>query len=198
MLKVDSREDKMVLTLLEKERIDYEVVLLPVGDFVFEKKGICIERKTISDFVNSMRGGHLQKQLLQMDQFPHKFLLISGELKEYAMSDTKWTVEHHVGALVSCSVRYGVKVLTFNNDMQLIKAVGKICDKVEDGKSVSIYQTEVFRAKHDDLKMSLLMCFPGIGEKRAKKMLIENPAIKRRATELIKVVTDNGNDTTED
>lgn len=175
---LDSREDPMVRELMDKEGIKYRVEYLPVGDFFYEKKGIVIERKTYADFVNSMRGGHLQKQLMQMQQFENRFLIISGDVRQYAMSDPSWTGEHHTGAIVACCVRYGVQVLQFTNDIQLVKAVKKIVEKSSDGREASIYQTELFRVKHDDMKIKLLMCFSGIGEKKAKKLIVKDEIIK--------------------
>lgn len=172
MIKVDAREPEVIFELMKKEEVDFEDGgLLPVGDFIHEEKDICIERKTIADFIGSIRSGHLQKQLLQMQQYKHKYLFISGDIRQYVVNDPSWTAEHHAGSLISCSVRYDVKIIQFPNDMQLVKGVKKLCDKIDDGKVVNFLQTEAFKPKAEDLPFSLLMCFNGVGQKKAQKFL---------------------------
>ena len=185
MLKVDSREDLKIDKILEREGVEFTRTTLPVGDLVYEPKGIVIERKTTEDFIQSMQSGHLAKQLLQMENFPHPFLIISGSLKEYILENpdrTKWTMHHHIGALVSCLVRYKTKLLVVENDRQLIRAVVRIIEKVDDGRTINIYDTELLRTKftEDDLKLKILMCLPRIGLVKARKIISGYPTIKEK------------------
>lgn len=71
--------------------MDYEVVEsdedaegsgLENGDIVFNDS-VCIERKEPSDFVESMKSGHLEDQLSRMhSEFDHVHVLVSGTMEE--------------------------------------------------------------------------------------------------------------------
>ena len=194
MLLVDSREKKNVINILKRFNVEFEVTALSVGDFVVAEKGLVIERKTIADFVNSMRNGHLQKQLLQMNQYENPYLLISGSFGSLFYKGIKgWTIEHHIGAIISCAVRYKAKVLWFENDHQLIRAVVKLMNKVEDGKTINLEQTELLKnnLSIDDVYVKVLTGFPRIGIKRAKKLL-QKESIKKMLEKLSNEVGFNG------
>ena len=193
MLLVDNQEAK-VFKYLDKEKIEYRAEALPIGDFVLEEKGIVIERKTLSDFAGSIRSGHLQKQLLQMEQAPFPFLIISGKMSEVHYLGIHWTVEHHLGALSSCAVRYKTKILQVDNDLQLIRLVKKICNKVGDGRTITIEDTELLRNTVDvaDMRLKLLTCFRGVGIKKAKKILESDEDIKDILDGLIEEMEENG------
>lgn len=64
----------------EAHGVECEVTALAVGDYLWEEDGICIERKEIGDFINSIRSGHLESQLLDMAQYEKPRLFISGRL----------------------------------------------------------------------------------------------------------------------
>lgn len=182
-LLVDSREPEKIFHYLDKQpEIEYMKVALPCGDFVCGN--IIIERKSISDFACSIKNGHLQKQLLQMQNFEHSFLLISGKIEElhYDTSIHGWTANHHNGAGLSCLIRTNTKIWQVPNDKQLVECVIKICQKVNDGKEWTKFDTSLFKPlkgdmTKDDLLLRVLCSFDSIGVKRAKKLL-EEPVIR--------------------
>ena len=172
LLKVDSREPPKILRLLERNGIKHTVESLPVGDFVY--KDVVIERKTTPDLIQSMRQGHLQKQLLQMqDNYDKCFLIIVGSFKQVAFNQyiRNWTVTHHLGMLASLATRYPkVKTVQVDNDTQLIKLIPKICEKACDGKVIGVEHTELMRDKYKDAettKLRMLLAIPGLGYSRA-------------------------------
>jgi Fanconi anemia group M protein len=171
---VDVHEDKLQ-RMLTKENIEYQVEALPVGDFV--KSNVVIERKTIEDFIGSVRSGRLWTQLLQMQENYEKcYLIISGSFKniQFLPHLQGWTVEHHLGALASISVRYNVKIIQVDNDTQMAKLICKIMDKSFDGKVPSIMDTSVMKVRDkltdEDIKFKMLMCLPQISYDRALKI----------------------------
>jgi len=55
---------------------------LEIGDFIFNNT-VCIERKESSDFVQSMKSGHLEDQLDRMySEFDHVHVLVSGTMQD--------------------------------------------------------------------------------------------------------------------
>lgn len=93
---IDFREVKLgsqkeiLKACVESEHVeDYEVVAedegesgLAVGDIVFNDT-VAIERKAPTDFVESMKSGHLEDQLDRMyEEYDHVYVLVSGSAHE--------------------------------------------------------------------------------------------------------------------
>lgn len=176
MLLIDANEKDMakkVLKEAEKRKIEAEIKRLTVGDYLWDDF-LVIERKTVSDFVNSIRSGHLETQLLDMQQYEHAFLFISGDFRSLYFKNIKnWTVNHTIGSLCSIIARYDIKVLQFPNDSQLIKAIFKIKEKVDKGKKTKTVIRHKKTLNKVDPNFALFLTIPGIGEKRAR-ILTEN------------------------
>lgn len=193
-LYADTREPPKIFSLLRKHGVKHEMKALQVGDFVYDNA--VMERKEICDFINSVRSGHLTKQLIQMEQnYKYCYLLISGSLKEaYFKGTRQWTVNHHVGILTSIAVRYPkVKILQFPNDSQLVLAVKKIVAKTNDGHKPTIMNTSLVKPlkssmTNEHLRVMILRCFPKIGLKRAQK-LVKEENISKALDKLIEAMT---------
>ena len=170
-IQVDTREPDKIFNLCDKHGMNYEKTALPVGDFV--KGNVVIERKTIPDFISSIRKGHLQKQLLQMEENYEKvFLVISGKFSDILAHPylRGWTVNHHMGSLASVAVRYPkTKIIQVDNDTQLVNIVGRIIEKASDGKKVELKHTELMRSKvtTEDIELKMLTCIPKLGIEKA-------------------------------
>jgi len=102
---VDYREKK-ILPCIEDLISPYELVNLPVGDFliIFEDYGVLVERKTARDFLNSMKTNRLWEQMHRFlaekvmgYQVRRRALLIHGYLDdEIGLSGFGW---NHNGCL---------------------------------------------------------------------------------------------------
>ena len=170
ILKVDAREPQSIMNLLEKQGIEYERANLEIGDFLLGD--VCIERKEITDYIQSLRTGHLQGQLLNMQEnYARNYLIISGDPETAFINPyiKNWTIEHHLGSLASFSVRYNVKILQVKNDTQLVKLVGKIMKKSFDGKIATKMDTKIMKdtITTDDIKLKMICCIPLISYKKA-------------------------------
>jgi len=204
MLLVDTREvNSKIFSLLDAQGIPYEKKQLLVGDFVDEEKGVCIERKTVFDFVYSMQTNHLQIQLTNMgSNFPYCYLIISGSkpLKEEErilneefgtkmFDELFWSpytrhfkADHILGMLASVAVRYNVKILQVPNDNQLVTLVKKIIEKTGDGKSVDVQQ--VVKLGKTDTYLGILCQFNRISLERAYSIKEQYPTIGNLITAL--------------
>lgn len=190
---VDTAEPEKIQRAMK--RLDEEVIIqkCDIGDIVYDE--VCIERKDIGDFIGSIMSGHIQKQLIQMQQYAHPYLIISKSFKDwqYAQRFGKgykskgFGIEQFIGALSSVSARYGVSVLMVDNDTQLCKLAYKLIQKHYDGKTPDIKHTELLKNSltTEDIKLKILTCFNGIGLKKAEKILIERPEINQKLTEIM-------------
>jgi len=175
VLKIDKREPKTIIrkvTKLAKENdVEYSVEVLPVGDYIWDDC-IVIERKTIQDFINSLRSGHLETQLLDMEQYSHSYLMVSGKFESVTFNPyiKGWTVNHTIGALCSIAARYDVKMIQLANDTQLSKAIFKIREMVNKGRKTGVVKRHSKTLNVINPSFSLYLAIPGIGEKTAEKI----------------------------
>lgn len=185
---IDNREPKRLKRYAEKEGFVTRVTELKIGDLIIQDKGICIERKSVFDFVSSYRKGHIQKQLLQMqDNFPHNYLVIVGDVTDVFRSrHTRMTVNQWIGMLSSTLVRYDVDLVQVKNDRRLIRLCESVGRKVDDGKRVSLEETELLKNSldTDDLRLKIVTCFNQIGVKRGRKAL-EKESVRNAVDSLI-------------
>lgn len=191
---IDSKEQKFINAYKKNSAYSDDIVVnfLPVGDIVCAEKGICIERKTLPDFINSVKSGHIQKQALQMkNNFPHSYIIISGCIKSLGFSANQWTINQHLGAIASLVVRYNINILHVCNQSQLITLIDKIINKTDDGKTVDITQTELLKnnISTENMKIKLLTCFDGIGLKKAEKIVDTKPDIIDKIDSLIETMS---------
>ncbi len=183
-IKIDDRESNFIFNGFKKEDIEYEKVRLDVGDIQYEN--VCIEHKTVEDFVQSFRSGRLIKQLLQQEQnFKHSFLIISGDFNRLFFNPHMKGCgsQQIIGMIVSISCRFNkTKILQTVNFARAFKMTEnkliaqickKLCEKCDDGKVTTIRDTELLKntMSVDDMKLKLLTCFYGVGIVKAKKIL---------------------------
>lgn len=174
MLYVDTREPPSVIKAFRDIGIKCEQKTLPIGDIYDEDSGVVIERKTVEDFIGSVKTQHLQKQLLQMKDLPHPFLIIHGTFNHTYNIDLNFSMAQFTGAMASSLLRYNnIRVIRLLSLEELVLFVKSVISKVDDGKIVDIFDTELLRNKIDDsiMEKGLLMCFRGVGKKRANKLL---------------------------
>ena len=155
MLQVDDREKSNTISILNKLKIPFEITRLEVGDYLFPEKGIIVERKSVEDFIGSVRSGRMQEQLINMqNNYEHSYLVIIGRFKDLFFRGIKnISVEQYIGMIASVLVRYNVKVGFVDNNTQFCKLINKINDKTDDGKSVSFIKKI---DKKEDVERALL------------------------------------------
>lgn len=171
---VDSHEPEKIMRLLKRNEVKYKIETLPVGDFV--RGTVCVERKDIVDFIQSKQSGHLDKQLMQMNEmYSRSYLIVSGNFKDLHFNPNVrgWTVNKHLGTLASIAVRYpNIAYVPVDNDTQLVNVMLRIMEKAHDGKMPTLYDTELMRVKmtNEDIKVKMLSCIPKVGLKKAKEL----------------------------
>lgn len=91
-LRVDSREPDTVQSVFRRSLFDHPMVIeaLPVGDIwvEFGKRLVIFERKTVSDFYNSITSNHMHSQAERMFTFQRQ-----KEAEGYAVQ-IHWLIEH--------------------------------------------------------------------------------------------------------
>lgn len=171
---IDSREPPTMWSKFKQMGVTAKIGTLLIGDY--QCGNVVIERKTIEDFANSMRYGHLQKQLLQMQEaFSKCYIVLVGDYENAVAFNPhlrSWTLEHHLGAISSILARYNVKIVQVKNDSQFIKIALKLFEKSLDGKTPDVMWTELMKDKMttEDYELKMFCCIPNMGLKRAARL----------------------------
>lgn len=169
MLKVDDREPDKLFKILDKLEVAYTKERLLVGDLVLEEKSLCIERKEMGDFYNSICGDHMWNQALNMrENFQNNYVIISGDVKGMFFQNPQFNIHVYLGGMASLASKYGINVLKVDNDTQLVKLAVKLCEKTGEAPTHGIKRIGV---SSESIKVSMMSCVPGISTTKAQKIM---------------------------
>jgi ERCC4-type nuclease len=168
--------------ILDKLGIKYAEKHLDVFDYFVGSEdengwnGIGIERKSSEDYVSSLVSGHLDQQLYNMSYLSDlSYLIIIGDITS-ALLFRKVNREVVISSLVGASLKKADsgkrgQVITVNleNDYDFVSFLKHLDAKVSQIENrIPIIKK---RGDYTDIKLKVVMSFPGIGEKTAKNIL---------------------------
>lgn len=177
-LKIDFREQRSGITEeIEKitDRLTFELVTLPTGDYLIENK-IIVERKTLSDFQVSIKNGRIFLQAYRVAQSGKNGLIIlegdksmidSGSMSRKAVQ----------GALIHLEVFVGIPVIRSLNIQEtaalLLVHLFHQCQQMELPRPKHIISRSpgLRINKKQRQKLFLLQNLPGIGTKKGLAQL---------------------------
>ena len=167
---VDNREYRSnVVRNLAMKGVKIEPQQLDVGDYVLSSR-ICVERKNVDDFLDSLLDGKLFKQIQRLrDTYPRPMLVIEGE-----NLFTKRNINQNAiyGSLASISVDYGIPVMTTKDATEtasLLTVVARREQKSEK-KPVAI-RGEKYQMSLKERQQFLVEGLPNVSAVLAKRLL---------------------------
>ena len=174
---MDNREYRShVVRNLARKGVKIEPQQLDVGDYVLSSR-ICVERKNVDDFLDSLLDGKLFKQVQRLrDTYPRPMLIIEGE-----DLFTKRNINHNAiyGSLASISVDYGIPVMTTKDAMEtanLLTVVARREQRVEK-KPVAI-RGDKYQMSLKERQQFLVEGLPNVSAVLAKRLLAHFGSIK--------------------
>jgi len=173
---VDSREHKKAQEIIkELRRLGATVIekMLDIGDYVVSER-VVIERKSARDFAKSIIDGRLFDQAARMrEKYEKPIIIVEGNL---------WKVDKYMninincvlGALISLVVKFNITVL-FSRDKSMTAYLIYDLAKMEQEKEKRGLKTQTGKKNLTirELQVQFLASLPGIGVKRAEKILEE-------------------------
>ena len=175
---VDYRErNSLVISELVSLGLDVEVKELKVADYLVN--GTAIERKTVSDFIGSMKNGRLLRQLEELKQYESILLVVEGIDEQELYTDSEEVIGMHPnsvrGFLLSILLNYKVPVIFTKNYEDTARFISVLSRKKP--KETPLNVTKKFLSMKEQTQY-ILEGFPGIGPKTAKKLLKKFKTIK--------------------
>ena len=175
ILEIAYNEPAIIKSLVLKEalkrKVDAEVVELEVGDFVWDNE-ICIERKTVPDFVSSVWDGRVFTQAMDMEQYRKRYIIISGNFKglQFDPRLAKFSVEQKLRAQASLLARTKVKLWQVDNRVQFISALFIIKEKSDKGSKTFVVERHSKTANRLDPNLEMYLRIPGVGAAMAQRI----------------------------
>ena len=184
---IDEREKgSIVPAQLEKMKVPVEYRILNIGDYLISNQ-LCVERKSVGDYVGSLISGRLNNQLNRMSyHYPWSLLIVEGFIDEVlwfrklnrrvylsslAGSIVKRAPDGAQGfiSLVSVSTPYDTALLLYYLHKKIEKNEVRLPRVNVPKKRVSL----------EIRKLNVLCSLPGLGELKAQRLLERFGSIDR-------------------
>ncbi len=165
---VDSRERNLeILETLSNMDIELSFAQLPVGDYIISDR-VCIERKTVSDFENSIIDSRLFDQIKRLNEsFMKPVLLIEGRDEESRLGERVM-----LGTIMKLYVDYNTQVVRSNGCEDTAYILSRFAQHEQNGEKRGPRLTGIKRAYSNRQWQVLILCsIPGIGQKLAEKLI---------------------------
>ncbi len=167
---VDIREKTSKVPVLLKE-LGVKVIFarLPVGDYS-PNPGILVERKTVRDFINSLKQKRFQKQLMELKTSGERALIIvEGKGLFSAMGMKPEAIMH---SLAMITIGFGIPVIMTSNPLETAKFLKTIAsrERIEIDEMRSLFYKRKAVSPSDEV-LRVVEALPGIGPKRARILL---------------------------
>ena len=196
LIVVDHREkNSFVVSELLNRPVQLEFQQLPIADYLIN--GIAIERKTVSDFLNSMINARLLRQIEELKQYENKLLIIEGTSENELYRDDNEGINSSVispeairnypsefrgklkktrglssnairGFILSITLKHKIPLILTKNAEDTAKFINILSRKKE--KELNLNAKKKTLDKKEQLQF-LIEGFPGIGPKKSKKLL---------------------------
>jgi len=176
-LKIDFREQRSgVVEEIGKraDNISFELVTLPVGDYLIEDK-IIIERKTLSDFLISIKNGRIFQQAYRIAQSGKNGLIIL-EGDKSMVNSSSMSRKAVQGALIHLEVFVGIPVMRSLNVQETLALMVDILHQCQHQqlprlKHIILGNPGIRINKKQRQKLFLIQNLPGIGTKKGLALL---------------------------
>ncbi len=181
---VDYREDKNIVKELYKHQVDVEIKSLISADFVMQVKDINnnvkdlgIERKTLTDFLNSIIDKRILTQLISLkENFPLQLLIIEGEENIYKIRN--FHPNSIRGMLSSIAIDYQIPTIFTKNHRDTAAYLALISKRLEKPKRHISLLSKRKPLTLKEQQEYIIESLPGVGPNLAKALLNKFKSVK--------------------
>ncbi len=172
---IDTREKQSLIAanLLQKNaNIKFE--LLEIGDYLINN--IIIERKTLSDLLQSMINKRLFNQLQEIKKYPHYILLVEGNKETEIPENMKNPFK---GLLLSIITQDKIPIIFTKNQEETADYLILLAKKFEKQIQEAGIRQSKSQKPLQEQKQFILEGFPGIGPKLAKQLIKDYSSLNK-------------------
>lgn len=165
---IDKRErNSLIIANLVEQKANIEFEQLKIADYLVGETAI--ERKTFSDFAQSMINKRLQNQLKEIQKHKKYLLIIEGFYYNYS----KLNIHENAirGMLLSTIIDYNVPLIFTEDENDTSKFLILLAKKQEKLKQTTSLRPTKSSISTAQQKQFILEGFPGIGPTTAKKLI---------------------------
>lgn len=170
IIEIDYREKKSLVPSKLSKYFYLEFKELKIGDYIV--KDTIIERKSMHDFVESIKNNRLKKQIKEIKQYKNYLLIIEGNLKRISGIHPNAAK----GFIISTLINNKVPILFTEDEEETARYLFLIGNQQK--KENKINPTKKIPSKKDR-QLFVLQSFPGIGSKKSKELLEEFKTLKK-------------------
>jgi len=175
---IDYREkNSLIPSELKSLGLEIELRELKVADYIIQ--GVAIERKTVSDFISSMKNRRLLKQLEELQQYQDKLLVVEGIDEQDLYTDSEEIIGMHPnsvrGFLLSILLKYKIPIIFTKNYQDTAKFLSVLSRKKP--REIPLNVNKKNLSKKERVQF-IIEGFPGIGPKTAIKLLKKFRTVK--------------------
>lgn len=167
---IDTQElSSSVAKALARLNLKIQVKRLPVGDYVVSDR-VAIERKEVSDFLNSIIDGRLFQQIIELkDSFSKPILLLEGE---ELYSKKAINPQAVYGAIASIAIDFGIPIIWSKSGEESALIISTIARREQLEKERTIIMRHEKPAIDEDEKQKFLVAgLPYIDSVLATRLL---------------------------
>lgn len=173
---LDHREPKEFEKFFIKNEIPYEIKQLPVADFVIGN--ISIERKTQTDFLNSIIDKRILNQLVNLkENFEVQLLIIEGEENIYELRNFHPNAIR--GMLTAIALDFQIPILYTRNVNDTAALLISIYKRLERPKRILGVLTRRKPLTLKEQQELIIESLPGVGPTLSKSLLSQFKSVKK-------------------
>ncbi len=140
---------------------------LDVGDFVLSDR-VAVERKTATDFLDSLVDGRLFEQLRALKAYPRPFVVVEGDGLYGARN---LSAEAIAGALASITVDHGIPVLQTRDPLETARFLAAVAKREQQRDNRKIALRPGKPLGDEERQLFLLGGLPGVSDVLAHRLL---------------------------
>ena len=170
---IDTREkNSMIHANLIELKANVKKEKLDIGDY--QINNIVLERKTISDFLNSLYSKRLFEQISNLKKYEKRAIILEGDLRD--------TPEERInslkGMLLSIKLNHQIPIIQTQNEKDTAKKLLDIARQQEKKKIFSIRKSRTEKTIEEQ-KQFILEGFPEIGPTKARRLINKHQTLKK-------------------
>ncbi len=152
---------------------------LDIGDYLLSSR-LCVEHKTISDFIDSLIDKRFFTQLKDMKKYERQLILLEGEEDLYAQR--KLHPNAIRGMLSTICVDYGIPILTVKNTEEAALLLAMIAKREQssENREFTFHSSKPLTLKQQ--QEYIISALPGVGSVLSKPLLKKFGSVKKVIT----------------